>query len=70
MGSGKALLQEEFGQCFNVVGTLDLLNALYLGIRYRVPPHLGSAWYIPTVAVPALLVSHAMIFARLARRRP
>ena len=55
---------------FNVVGTLDLLNAFYQGIRHQVPPHLGSAWYIPTVAVPALLVSHGMIFARLARRRP
>lgn len=30
---------------------------------------LGAAYCIPTVAVPALLVSHAMIFAMLLRRR-
>ncbi|MGH7355393.1 MAG: hypothetical protein ACRELS_12570 [Candidatus Rokuibacteriota bacterium] len=51
---------------FNVVGALDLLHALYQGTRWQV--QLGSAYYIPTFAVPALLVTHAMIFARLARR--
>ena len=29
---------------------------------------LGSAWYIPTLIVPALFITHAMIFAMLARR--
>jgi hypothetical protein len=33
-----------------------------------VGPHLGSAWYIPTFAVPALYVTHAMIFVLLLRR--
>ena len=47
---------------FNIEGTVDLLNAL----RYVVVvPHLGSAWYIPTMLVPALLVTHFMIFAML-----
>lgn len=29
---------------------------------------MGSAWYIPTFLVPALYVTHFMIFARLLRR--
>ncbi len=52
----------------NTVGTLDLLNAFYQGISRNVGPHLGSAWYIPTFAVPALYVTHFMIFAMLIRR--
>ncbi len=51
---------------FNVEGTLDLVNAFYQGLRNDV--QLGAAYYIPTVAVPALLVTHAMIFAMLIRR--
>jgi hypothetical protein len=51
---------------FNVEGTLDLVNAFYQGLRNNV--QLGAAYYIPTVAVPALLVTHAMLFAMLIRR--
>ncbi len=51
---------------FNVVGTVDLLNALR---HANVVPDLGAAWYIPTFVVPVLLVTHFMIFARLLRRR-
>jgi len=51
---------------FNVEGTLDLVNAFYQGLRNDV--QLGAAYYIPTFAVPALLVTHAMIFAMLIRR--
>jgi len=47
---------------FNVVGTLDLLNALR---HVDVAPKFGAAWYIPTLLVPLLLVTHFMIFARL-----
>ena len=53
---------------FNIVGTLDLLNAFYEGTRLSVAPHLGSAWYIPTFGVPALIVTHVMIFAMLIKR--
>ena len=52
---------------FNLVGALDLINALFQGLRHNV--QLGAAYYIPTVAVPALLVTHAMIFAMLLMRR-
>ncbi|MEE8256455.1 MAG: hypothetical protein V3R60_01070, partial [Acidobacteriota bacterium] len=51
---------------FNIVGTVDLLNALR---QADVVADLGAAWYIPTVLVPALLVTHFMIFARLLKRR-
>jgi hypothetical protein len=51
---------------FNVVGLLDLVNAFYQGLRNDV--QLGGAYYIPTFVVPALLVTHTMIFAMLIRR--
>jgi hypothetical protein len=52
---------------FNLEGTLDLINALVQGLRHQV--QLGAAYYIPTVAVPALLVTHAMIFSMLLTKR-
>ena len=53
---------------FNVIGTVDLLNAL----RHQdVVPYFGAAWFIPTFLVPLLLVTHFMMFARLSvRDRP
>ena len=51
---------------FNIVGTVDLLNALR---QPEVPQYLQTTWYIPTFWVPILLVTHAMIFVRLLRRR-
>ena len=50
---------------FNIVGTVDLLNALR---HVNVAPSFGAAWYIPTFLVPLLLVTHFMIFLRLLRR--
>jgi len=50
---------------FNIVGTVDLLNALR---HVNVVADFGAAWYIPTFLVPALLVTHFMIFARLLKR--
>ncbi len=50
---------------FNIVGTVDLLNALR---HANAVPDLGAAWYIPTFFVPALLVTHFMIYARLLGR--
>jgi len=52
---------------FNVVGTVDLIYAVFQGVTLGVV--LRAAYYIPTFAVPALFVTHAMIFARLIRRR-
>jgi hypothetical protein len=50
---------------FNLIGTADLINALR---HVEAVPFFGAAWYIPTFLVPVLLVSHAMIFARLIRQ--
>ena len=50
---------------FNIVGTVDLLNALR---QADAIPGFGAAWYIPTFLVPLLLVTHFMIFVRLIRR--
>ena len=49
---------------FNVVGSLDLLNALR---QAEAIPYLEATWYIPTFFVPLLLVTHVMIFSRLLR---
>jgi len=50
---------------FNVVGLLDLINAFYQGLRNDV--QLGPAYFIPTFAVPALVITHLMIFRMLVR---
>ena len=52
---------------FNVVGLGDLVNAFYQGLSHDV--QLGAAYYIPTFIVPALVVTHVMIF-RLLLRHP
>ena len=51
---------------FNIVGTVDLLNALR---HVNVVQDFGATWYIPTLFVPLLLVTHVMIFIRLIRRK-
>jgi hypothetical protein len=54
---------------FNVWGALDLLNAFYNGqIGVGIAPgSLGAAFYIPTVLVPPLLITHGLIFRILLR---
>ena len=44
---------------FSLEGLVDLVNALYQGVTHDVA--LGAAYYIPIVAVPALLLTHVMI---------
>lgn len=55
---------------FNVWGTVDLLNAMLQGVR-RISAQgagqLGAAFFIPTVIVPAALVTHGLIFWLLLR---
>jgi hypothetical protein len=54
---------------FNLWGAADLLNAIYNGqVGVRIGPgSLGAAFYIPTVVVPPLLVTHGLIFWLLLR---
>ncbi len=54
---------------FNIWGSADLLFAIYQGlIGVGVEPGmLGAAFFIPTVIVPFLLVTHVLIFMLLLR---
>ena len=52
---------------FNIIGTADLINALRQGDAL---PNFGVTWFIPTMFVPLLLVSHVLIFARLIAGEP
>jgi hypothetical protein len=55
---------------FNTVGTVDLLNAFYQGDRLGVgisPGLQGAAYFIPTVLVPLLFVTHVLVFRILLR---
>jgi len=55
---------------FNVWGATDLLFALYQGIRVDIDAGmLGAAFFIPTAVVPALLVTHGLIFWLLVQHR-
>jgi hypothetical protein len=53
---------------FNVVGSLDILHVVFEARRFEVVEHLGAQWYVPTMVMPVLLVSHVLIFATLIRR--
>ena len=48
---------------FSIVGSIDLINALRQGDMWM--ENFGAAWYIPTMLVPLLIVTHAYIFIRL-----
>ncbi len=56
---------------FNLWGTADLLFAFYQGVfGARIDPRaLGAAFFIPTVLVPALLITHGLIFWLLVRAK-
>jgi hypothetical protein len=51
---------------FNIWGTIDLLNAYYLGVtQLKDPGLMGAGIYVPALYVPLLLVSHVLIFMLL-----
>lgn len=55
---------------FNIWGTLDLLNAYYMGAtKIGNPGLMGAGIYIPALYVPLLLVSHVLVFVILTRAR-
>ena len=54
---------------FNVWGAADLLFAFYSGPHAQIQPGaLGAAFYLPTAIVPALLVTHFLVFRLLLRK--
>ena len=53
---------------FNILGSADLLYAFYQGNRVGLdsaPGLQGAAYFIPTVLVPLLLITHALVFLLL-----
>ncbi|WP_407155569.1 hypothetical protein [Bradyrhizobium sp. STM 3557] len=56
---------------FNVWGTLDLLNAYYMGAtQLRDPGLMAAGIYVPALYVPLLFVSHVLIFLLLLNVKP
>ena len=55
---------------FNIWGTIDLLNAFYQANNAGlVPGQLGATFFIPTLFVPLLLITHGLVFAILLDRQ-
>lgn len=51
---------------FNLWGTADLLNAFYQGNQVGLQPgQLGAAYFIVTVLVPLLFITHGLVFRLL-----
>jgi hypothetical protein len=56
---------------FNLCGTTDLLYAFYQGNRTGLgdtPGQMGAAYFIPTVLVPLLLITHGIVFRILLKQ--
>ena len=55
---------------FNIWGSFDLLDAFYQGnAAALVPGQLGAAYFIPTVLVPLMLITHGLAFRILLQLR-
>jgi hypothetical protein len=55
---------------FNLWGSADLLNAFYqAGSAGLLPGQLGATYYIPTLVVPLLLITHGVAFRILLRHQ-
>jgi hypothetical protein len=56
---------------FNIWGTVDLLNAFYQGnAAGLLPGQLGATYWIPTLFVPLLLITHGLAFRILLQPQP
>jgi hypothetical protein len=55
---------------FSVGGSADLFNAFYQANRTGLTPgQLGATYFIPTLIVPLLLITHGLIFRILLHRQ-
>ena len=55
---------------FNVWGSADLLNAFYqAGSAGLLPGQLGATYFLPTLIVPFLLITHVLAFRILLQDR-
>lgn len=65
-GAGRAVIW-----IFNLVGFADLGLAAVNAQRYQLTSNfIGAAYFLPILVVPALLVTHALVFWLLVRRAP
>jgi hypothetical protein len=56
---------------FNIWGAADLVLAFYQGRHLRIDPGaFGASFFIVTAVVPALLVTHVLIFRLPVRPEP
>jgi hypothetical protein len=56
---------------FSLWGSADLLNAFYQGNHAGLlAGQLGAAYFLPTLVVPLLLITHGLAFRILLRHRP
>jgi hypothetical protein len=56
---------------FNIWGTVDLFNAFYQANHAGLMAgQLGATYFIPTLIVPLLLISHGLGFRILLQRQP
>jgi hypothetical protein len=56
---------------FNLFGLADLLNAFYqAGHAGMLAGQLGAAFFLPTLVVPLLLITHAVSFRILLQQQP
>lgn len=55
---------------FNIVGTVDLLNALFQRLQHVPAGQFGGAYFIPALIVPGLLVTHYVVFRLLLKPQP
>jgi len=56
---------------FNLVGFADLLNVFYQGARSGLlAGQLGAAFFLPTLVVPLLLITHVVGFRILLQHQP
>jgi hypothetical protein len=55
---------------FNLWGAADILNAFYQANNAAlVPGQLGVTYYLPTLIVPLLLITHVLVFMILLQHR-
>ena len=55
---------------FNIWGSVDLVNAFYQANATGLSPgQLGAAYFIPTLIVPLLLITHGLAFRVLLQHR-
>ena len=65
---GRSALAKPAVWTFNIVGSLDLLDAIILATIYDAQATMGPAYWIPAFWVPLLLVTHYVTFILLSRR--